>query len=139
MIETFTSSRQLCRRTTDLRSYPSHRKSGGPLPLTTAWAQTVSNADSPSEAEFYHGEAVAVGMLYMAEGEAKERIEKLLKKYNLPTTDPFTVEELMRFAVSDKKRRGDRIKIVRVSEIGSYRFEQVDETALRSIIQQRKI
>ena len=58
MIETFTSSRQLCRRTTDLRSYPSHRKSGGPLPLAwdlhppvvpegtfaqrgTAWAQTI--------------------------------------------------------------------------------------------------
>lgn len=96
-------------------------------------------AASSGDSSFYHGEAVAVGMLYMAEGSAKERIESLLKKFGLPTTDPFTAEELMRFAVSDKKRRGDRIKIVRVSEIGSYRFEQVDEAALKSIIEQRKI
>jgi 3-dehydroquinate synthase len=75
----------------------------------------------------------------MAEGSAKERIEKLLKKYNLPTEDPFTVEELMKFVVSDKKRRGDVTRIVRVSEIGSYRFEEVDDAALRRIIEKRKI
>lgn len=77
-------------------------------------------------------------MLYMAEGEANRRIEKLLKKYGLPTTDPYTTEQLMAFAAHDKKRRGGTIKLVRVSEIGSFRFQEATEDDLRDIIQARK-
>ena len=100
-----------------------------------------SSGNNSSEVEqkaFYHGEAVAVGMLYMSEGEANRRIGKLLKKYNLPTTDPFTAEQLMAFAAHDKKRRGGTIKLVRVSEIGSFRFQEATQEDLRTIIQARK-
>ena len=102
---------------------------------------TKSSGNNFSEVEqkaFYHGEAVAVGMLYMAEGEANTRVEKLLKKYGLPTTDPYTTEQLMAFAAHDKKRRGGTIKLVRVSEIGSFRFQEATEDDLRDIIQARK-
>ena len=97
-----------------------------------------NNSSVVEQKAFYHGEAVAVGMLYMAEGEAKRRIEKLLKKYNLPTTDPYTTEQLMTYAAHDKKRRGGTIKLVRVSEIGTFRFQEATQEDLRTIIQARK-
>ena len=78
-------------------------------------------------------------MLYMASGEAKERIERVLKKYGLPTEDGFGVEELMEFASHDKKKREGKVKLVRVDEIGSFRFEEAGPEELRSIIQARKI
>ena len=93
----------------------------------------------PAAASFYHGEAVAVGMLYMAEGEAKKRIGKVLKKYGLPTEDPFSTDELMEFASHDKKKRGGKVKLVKVNEIGSFRFEEAGLEELRQIIQARKI
>lgn len=89
-------------------------------------------------AEFYHGEAVAVGMLYMAEGEAKERIEKLLQKYGLPTEDNFRTEDLLTYALHDKKMKGGKVKLVRVNEIGSFRFQEAGPEELRTIIQARK-
>ena len=95
-------------------------------------------ANSGSGPGLYHGEAVAIGMLYMAEGEAKTRIERLLQKFGLPTEDAFCADELMKFAASDKKRRGNKIKLVRVKEIGSFRFEEAGPEELKDIIQDRK-
>jgi len=88
--------------------------------------------------EFYHGEAVAVGMLYMSEGEARRRIEALLRRFALPCSDPFGTDVLMSYAVHDKKRRGGSIKLVRVSEIGTYDFVQADADTLRAYIQSFK-
>ncbi len=99
--------------------------------------EAAASVSSPTS--FYHGEAVAIGMLYMAEEPAKSRIEKLLKKYGLPTEDPFTTEQLLHFAAHDKKRKGGSIKTVRVSQPGSFRFEEATQETLRSIIQARKI
>lgn len=92
-----------------------------------------------SEAVFYHGEAVAVGMLYMSSGEARERIGALLRRFGLPTEDPFSAEELMTFAMHDKKKRGNGIKIVTVDTIGSYNFKEIDAEELENIIKARKI
>ena len=126
------------------RLRPRSREWEGPAPSGVGGMRTEgpkSSGNNFSEVEqkaFYHGEAVAVGMLYMAEGEANTRIEKLLKKYNLPTEDPYTTEQLMTYAAHDKKRRGGTIKLVRVSEIGSFRFQEATEDDLRDIIQARK-
>ena len=102
----------------------------------------ISGAMAPEGTDsgrIYHGEAVAVGMLYMAEGEAKERIEEVLKKYGLPTEDPFSVDELMEFASHDKKKRDGKVKLVKVDEIGSFSFKEASPEELRNIIQARKI
>ena len=111
---------------------------GRGIVVSSEAALAVVGEASP-DAEFYHGEAVAVGMLYMASGEAKERIERVLKKYGLPTEDGFGVEELMEFAAHDKKKREGKVKLVKVDEIGSFRFEEAGPEELRSIIQARKI
>ena len=119
---------------------PQEERSGRDEPALRA---KISGAEAPvgiqNGGSFYHGEAVAVGMMYMASGAAKERIEKLLRKFGLPTEDPFSVDELMEFAAHDKKRSGKKVKLVKVDKIGCFGFEEADEEQLRSIIQARKI
>lgn len=103
------------------------------------FGHTIGHAiEAASAGEFFHGEAVAAGMLYTAGGEAAPRIEALLRKFRLPVSDPYTTEELMRYAIRDKKRGSDGVKLVRVDNIGSFRFEWADEAALESLIQSRK-
>ncbi len=74
-----------------------------------------------------HGQAVSIGMVYiMQQGEKlgitrkneTEKLKKLLKKFNLPTTVDISYEDIFYNSLSDKKRRGNNITIVTVSEIG---------------------
>jgi 3-dehydroquinate synthetase len=92
----------------------------------------------PKGTGYFHGEGVAIGMTYTSEGEARERIEKLLLKYGLPVSDPFDPQDLMRLALKDKKRGEAGTKIVWVDAIGSYSFRNLDDTQLFTLINNRK-
>ena len=103
------------------------------------FGHTVGHAiEAAGKGEFYHGEAVAAGMMYFSTGEAKTRIEALLRRYNLPVSDPFPADTLMRFASSDKKKSAGGFKTVWVDRIGSYSFRQLSEDDLRSVIENHK-
>ena len=75
-----------------------------------------------------HGEAVGIGMLLICEaGEkngltnpgTKERIEAVLKKYDLRTADENSLEDIVKAMSADKKRTSSAIKFVFISEIGN--------------------
>ena len=74
-----------------------------------------------------HGEAVGVGMAYITRASEKEgltekgsaeRIEALLKKFNLPICTDIPAENLVSAMLHDKKRRGDKINLVLLHKIG---------------------
>lgn len=98
----------------------------------------IEAASAKTPAPFYHGEAVAAGMMYTSEGEASSRIARLLEKFGLPTSDPFGADELLAYALKDKKRSGAAVKLVLVDKPGEFRFEWADEDSLRQLIQSRK-
>ncbi|MBO4476453.1 MAG: iron-containing alcohol dehydrogenase [Bacteroidales bacterium] len=103
------------------------------------FGHTVGHAiEAASGGRFYHGECVAMGMLYTSYGEARERLEALLKRLGLPVEDPFDADTLMSFACSDKKRRAEGFRIVEVSRIGDFSFRTVSADTLRAIIVKRK-
>ena len=91
-----------------------------------------------SEGRFYHGEAVAIGMLYMASEPARSRIASLLLAAGLPVEDSCSAESLLAVAAKDKKKGAAGYKTVRVDEIGSFRFETVSQEGLSEIINARK-
>ncbi len=75
-----------------------------------------------------HGEAVGIGMVLVSQaGEnngltekgTAERIANVLEKYNLPTTDTNSVSDIISAMNADKKRTGDSIKFVFISEVGN--------------------
>lgn len=74
-----------------------------------------------------HGAAVGIGMVMITKaGEAhgitekgtSERIAAVLKKYNLPVEDSHSVSDIVNAMQSDKKRTGNGIKLVMLSQIG---------------------
>ena len=83
---------------------------------------------------FYHGECVALGMLYMADKEAKERIINVLKKLGLPTKAEFDKDDIINTIKHDKKATGDKITVIYVKEIGSFEMRKIDISELYGYI-----
>lgn len=74
-----------------------------------------------------HGQAVAIGMAVLTRAAAEkglcdtsvaERLEEILKKYDLPTKTQFSAEELIAVIRNDKKRKQDAIECILPREIG---------------------
>lgn len=84
--------------------------------------------------ELYHGECVALGMMYMSDGEAKERIENLLIKNSLPTKTTFDTEKVFEAVSHDKKSEGSGVNIVFVNKIGEFRFELLEQSEIHNIL-----
>lgn len=69
-----------------------------------------------------HGECVGIGMLPMCSPSVRERLEKVLEKYNLPTKVDCDKRELARLMSHDKKAENDSVCAVVVNDIGSFEF-----------------
>lgn len=103
------------------------------------FGHTIGHAiEAASGGALYHGEAVAIGMMYTSSGQARSRIEALLRKFNLPVKDSFAAADLMQYVRRDKKRRGALTKLVCVDEIGTYEFRELSDEALFDLIQSHK-
>ena len=74
----------------------------------------------------YHGECVAIGMMAVCSKEVKERLIPVLKKASLPHSYDGDIEATLEYISHDKKRDGEKISVVFVDEIGSYRIEKTD-------------
>ena len=90
------------------------------------FGHTIGHAvEGFNEGRFYHGECVALGMLPLSAGEARERIRRVLEKYSLPTRIEQTKAELMPYIMQDKKMQAEFVTVVCVDEIGSFSFRDV--------------
>lgn len=78
--------------------------------------------------KYTHGQAVAIGMLYMAllcekSGLVSEsvcnRIKNVLKKYDLVFDEKLNLKNLIKISLNDKKVRGDSINLVLLKDIGN--------------------
>lgn len=88
---------------------------------------TMAHAIESLTSEYAHGEAVAVGLVWAAKvavergilpAEDAERIERVVKKYGLPTVVHLAEEELEEAMTHDKKSREGRVKIILPTRIG---------------------
>ena len=82
--------------------------------------------------DYLHGECVGLGMLYMASNQVKERLVRLLNKYNLPTYVAVNKEELFSLILHDKKRSGKNIDIVLVDKIWTYQIKTIDVVEIKN-------
>ena len=94
------------------------------------FGHTVGHAiESVYKGELLHGECVAIGMLAMCDGEARDRIFALLSSMGLKTSINVSKEELAKYILLDKKNDAGIINTVWVDKIGSFVFkkESVDD------------
>ena len=90
------------------------------------FGHTIGHAIESAEelGGLYHGECVALGMIYMSSDEVKAKLIPVLKKLNLPTEYQGDAEKLMEIASHDKKFSGENITVVTLSEIGRLETEE---------------
>lgn len=79
----------------------------------------------------YHGECVALGMLPMCSDDVRARLIPVLNKLNLPTRCELDMEKVFSAMTHDKKTRGDKITVITVEKIGSYKMQTVDISSLK--------
>ncbi|MBR2481318.1 MAG: 3-dehydroquinate synthase [Oscillospiraceae bacterium] len=81
-----------------------------------------------------HGEAVAIGMAVLSRAAANKgycseetltRLLQALQQYDLPMETDCTVEELSAAALADKKRSGDKLRLVVPERVGKCRIETI--------------
>lgn len=90
------------------------------------FGHTIGHAvESAQGGKLLHGECVGIGMLPMCSQKVRQRLEKVLEKYNLPTSANCDKEELLKFMLHDKKSEGDKICAVIVDAPGAWRFEEM--------------
>ncbi len=73
--------------------------------------------------EYLHGECVSMGMLAFSSDSVRERLIKVLKKYDLPVKFDFSADEILFALRHDKKAKADGVNVVFVNEIGSFEFK----------------
>ena len=89
------------------------------------YGHTIGHAIEATS-DYLHGECVGLGMLYMSSNEVKDRLVKVLNKYNLPTKVDANKDKLFSFILHDKKRSGRNIDIVLVDKIGESYIKTID-------------
>ena len=83
-----------------------------------------------------HGECVGIGMMMLSSQLVKERLEKVLKKHNLPTTCEVSPNEVMEIMKHDKKAKGNKICVVVCEKIGSYKMKTVSFDELEVMLKE---
>ncbi|MBE6749095.1 MAG: 3-dehydroquinate synthase [Ruminococcaceae bacterium] len=84
--------------------------------------------------ELYHGECVALGMMFMSSGEPKERIAELLIKNNLPIKTSFDREAVFEALQHDKKSAGSGVNAVFVDKIGEFSFKFLEFSEIYKLL-----
>jgi len=92
-----------------------------------------------------HGEAVAIGMVIASKAAYKsgfcdksvyDEIKILLEQYNLPVSTELTAEQLIKVALSDKKREGEFISLVLPEYIGKAVTKKISINDLLNFLKQ---
>jgi 3-dehydroquinate synthase len=66
----------------------------------------------------------------LCEADVPSHMEALLRAYHLPVDCPFTADQLVRVALSDKKRKGNSITLVLPERVGKSRLYRISTDEL---------
>lgn len=109
------------------------------LRQTLNFGHTVGHAiESLSKGKLYHGECVAIGMLYFTAPECRERLKNVLLKYKLPVTDNFTADELIELIKHDKKVNDGFITTCYVENLGANKLRRLTINEVKDLIKEYK-
>ena len=85
------------------------------------FGHTIGHAlEQHSKYKLLHGESIAIGMSLMAKGTPyEEDLLTIFRKFNLPTTHDYDIEDLYKYILTDKKVFEGQLNHIVVEEIGN--------------------
>lgn len=100
------------------------------------FGHTVGHAiESYHKGAMLHGECVSLGMLPMCSTPVRERLKKVLEKYQLPTQIAQTRQQLLPYLLHDKKMGTGRISVVFVEEIGTFTLRELSPEEILDLLE----
>lgn len=84
--------------------------------------------------ELYHGECVALGMMYMCSQKVREKLIVALNNVGLPTEYEGDREKIFSALCHDKKSEGEKISAVKCEEEGTFLFQKMLPQELMELI-----
>lgn len=93
----------------------------------------IESIEENSDYPLFHGECVGIGMLCLSGPEVAGRLRRILHRMDIPTSWRGGEEELKAAMLHDKKAKGDRITVITVDTVGTFKEEKltVDEIVKR--------
>ena len=109
-------------------------KEGG-LRKILNFGHTIGHAfESNNLGDLYHGECVALGMLFMCSEGVKEKLIPVLKRVGLPINIKYDKNSIIEVLKHDKKSIDDSVSVVFVSEIGKFDITEKTITELGDLL-----
>ena len=82
----------------------------------------------------YHGECVALGMLAVSTGEVKERIKRVLARYDLPTEYDGDINYAFSFLSHDKKCNNNGVSAILCPAIGEHSIKNMTLEEFKELV-----
>ncbi|MCQ2087165.1 MAG: 3-dehydroquinate synthase [Bacilli bacterium] len=99
------------------------------------FGHTVGHAiETHEQGKLLHGECVGLGMVAVTKGEVKEKIVKILKKYNLPYEYNIDKNELIALIAHDKKASESFVNLIKVESIGDYVIDRIKISDMEALL-----
>ncbi len=99
------------------------------------FGHTIGHAiESANFGKLYHGECVALGMLYMCSKDIKEKLIKVLERLNLPTEISISNEEILSSLRHDKKGNKNTVSAIFVWKIGECEIRDIEFNELINLL-----
>lgn len=108
------------------------------------FGHTLGHAIEKNSSKYNHGEAISIGMIAALSlsnnngGISQDeiiRVEKLLEKYDLPSTaDASLISNAIDSIAADKKRNQNSIDYIIISEIGNATIQSIEISELKSLL-----
>ncbi len=86
---------------------------------------------------FFHGECVAIGMTVVSSEAVLARLVPVLERLGLPTRYEGDTEKALSYISHDKKCEGERISVIFVDEVGSFRAEKMEISDFCKLVRER--
>ena len=90
------------------------------------FGHTVGHAiESYYKGKYLHGECVAMGMMYMCAPQVRERLEAVLRRYDIPVSCDAGADELMPYVKHDKKMGAGTISVIYLPQVGKAEIRKI--------------
>ncbi|MBQ6691785.1 MAG: 3-dehydroquinate synthase, partial [Clostridia bacterium] len=98
--------------------------------------ESLAGMEEDRKEGLYHRECVAIGMLPMCGGEAKERLLGVLRKIGLPTKAKADADAVMAALAHDKKAAGSFVTVAKLDRIGEGYLAKTELSALAEAVKE---